>query len=34
MVLSAYSTGGKIHHAYGDQASLLKLIERNWRCSR
>lgn len=30
MVLSAYSTGGKMHHAYGDHASLLKFIERNW----
>ena len=30
MVLSAYSSGGKIHHAYGDHASLLKFIERNW----
>src|SRR5262249_14678142 len=30
MVLSAYSTGGKIHHAYGDHVSLLKVIERNW----
>jgi len=30
MVLSAYSTGGKIHHAYGDHVSLLKFIERNW----
>jgi len=30
LVLSPYSTGGKIHHAYGDHASLLKFIERNW----
>jgi phospholipase C len=31
LVLSAYSTGGKIGHAYGDHASILKFIERNWR---
>ncbi|MDR3469799.1 MAG: alkaline phosphatase family protein [Xanthobacteraceae bacterium] len=30
LVLSPYSTGGKIHHAYGDHASILKFIERNW----
>jgi phospholipase C len=30
LVLSPYSTGGKIHHAYGDHVSLLKFIERNW----
>jgi phospholipase C len=31
LVLSPYSTGGKIHHGYGDHVSLLKFIERNWR---
>jgi phospholipase C len=31
LILSAYSTGGKIHHGYGDHVSLLKFIERNWR---
>jgi phospholipase C len=30
LVLSPYSTGGKIHHAYGDHVSILKFIERNW----
>jgi phospholipase C len=30
LILSPYSTGGKINHAYGDHASLLKFIERNW----
>jgi phospholipase C len=30
LVLSPYSTGGIIHHAYGDHVSLLKFIERNW----
>jgi phospholipase C len=31
LVLSPYSTGGKIHHGYGDHVSLLKFIERNWK---
>jgi phospholipase C len=31
LILSAYSTGGKIHHGYGDHVSLLRFIERNWR---
>jgi phospholipase C len=31
LVLSPYSAGGKIHHGYGDHASLLKFIERNWK---
>lgn len=30
LVLSPYSTGGKIHHGYGDHVSLDKFIERNW----
>jgi phospholipase C len=30
LVLSSYSTGGKVNHAYGDHVSLLKFIERNW----
>jgi phospholipase C len=30
LVLSSYSTGGIIDHAYGDHVSLLKFIERNW----
>jgi phospholipase C len=30
LVLSPYSTGGNIAHAYSDHASLLKFIERNW----
>jgi phospholipase C len=30
LILSPYSTGGKIHHGYGDHVSLLKFIERNW----
>lgn len=30
LVLSPYSTGGKIHHGYSDHASIVKFIERNW----
>jgi phospholipase C len=30
LVLSPYSTGGKVNHSYGDHVSLLKFIERNW----
>jgi phospholipase C len=30
LVLSPYSTGGKVNHVYGDHVSLLKFIERNW----
>jgi phospholipase C len=30
LIVSPYSTGGVINHAYGDHASLLKFIERNW----
>jgi phospholipase C len=30
LVLSEYSTGGKVNHTYGDHVSLLKFIERNW----
>ena len=30
LVLSPYSAGGKIDHAYADHVSLLKFIERNW----
>src|ERR1700722_11675800 len=30
LVLSPYTTGGKVNHAYGDHVSLLKFIERNW----
>src|SRR5262249_57148068 len=33
LILSPYSTGGKIQHAYGDHVSILKFIERNWRLS-
>src|SRR5262249_31693208 len=31
LILSPYTTGGKIHHSYGDHVSLLKFIERNWK---
>jgi phospholipase C len=30
LILSAYSTGGKVNHSYADHVSLLKFIERNW----
>jgi phospholipase C len=31
LVLSPYSTGGKVNHSYGDHVSILKFIERNWK---
>jgi phospholipase C len=31
LVVSPYSTGGKINHSYADHASVLKFIERNWK---
>ena len=31
LVLSPYSTGGKVTHNYADHVSLLKFIERNWK---
>jgi phospholipase C len=30
LILSPYSTGGKVNHVYADHVSLLKFIERNW----
>jgi phospholipase C len=30
LILSPYSTGGKVYHNYGDHVSVLKFIERNW----
>jgi phospholipase C len=30
LVLSPYTTGGKVNHNYADHVSLLKFIERNW----
>ncbi|WP_213772706.1 alkaline phosphatase family protein [Bradyrhizobium sp. dw_78] len=30
LILSPYSAGGIVHHAYGDHVSLMKFIERNW----
>ncbi len=30
LILSPYSTGGKVYHNYGDHVSLLKFIDRNW----
>jgi phospholipase C len=31
LVLSDYTTGGKVNHSYADHVSLLKFIERNWK---
>jgi phospholipase C len=31
IVVSKYSRGGQIGHAYSDHVSILKFIERNWR---
>ena len=31
LILSPYSTGGMVNHAYADHVSLLKFIERNWK---
>jgi phospholipase C len=31
LILSPYSTGGKVHHGYSDHVSILKFIERNWK---
>ena len=30
LILSPYSTGGKVYHNYSDHVSILKFIERNW----
>jgi phospholipase C len=30
LVVSPFSTGGKVVHSYNDQASIVKFIERNW----
>ena len=30
VVISPYSTGGKVNHSYGDHVSIIKFIERNW----
>jgi phospholipase C len=29
-VISPYTTGGHVNHAYADHVSILKFIERNW----
>jgi phospholipase C len=33
LILSPYTTGGKVYHNYGDQVSIDKFIERNWSLS-
>jgi phospholipase C len=30
LILSPYTTGGKVYHAYSDHVSIDKFIERNW----
>jgi phospholipase C len=30
IVVSPYTTGGKVNHGYADHVSILKFIERNW----
>ena len=30
LVISAYSSGGIVNHAYADHVSIIKFIERNW----
>jgi phospholipase C len=34
LVISPYSTGGRVVHSYNDQASVLKFIERNWHLGK
>jgi phospholipase C len=31
VVVSPFSTGGKVVHSYNDHASIVKFIERNWK---
>ena len=33
IVVSPYSTGGKVVHSYNDHASVVKFIEKNWGLS-
>ncbi len=33
LILSPYTTGGKVYHNYGDHVSIDKFIERNWGLS-
>ena len=34
IVVSKYSQGGHVSHEYGDHASIVKFIERNWQLSK
>jgi phospholipase C len=34
LVISPFSTGGKVVHSYNDQASVLKFIEHNWNLGK
>ncbi|HLK91840.1 MAG TPA: alkaline phosphatase family protein, partial [Polyangia bacterium] len=31
IIVSPYTTGGKVNHGYADHVSILKFIERNWQ---
>ena len=34
IVVSPFSTGGRVTHSYTDRVSILKFIEANWSCRR
>jgi phospholipase C len=34
LVISPFSTGGRVSHTYTDQVSILKFIERNWHLGK
>jgi len=34
LVISPFSTGGRVSHTYTDQVSVLKFIERNWHLGK
>jgi phospholipase C len=31
IIVSPYTTGGKVNHGYADHVSILKFIEKNWQ---
>ena len=34
IIVSPYTTGGKVNHGYADHVSILKFIEKNWSLRR
>jgi phospholipase C len=34
LIISPFSTGGRVTHSYTDQASVVKFIERNWHLGK